>query len=232
MNTDFSRIVTLLRKERGLSQKQAAMELGVSQALLSHYEKGIRECGLDFVVRIADYYDVSCDYLLGRSADRKGATLSFEDVLPPVTTEDAADKGKGNALIALNKTLVQNSLNVIFDVLEETGSKGLSTVVSSYMMVSIYKMLRAVFIANPKNPQAMFSVTPDLYTGLSSALQDVLETNARCLASGRSTGSYEGVNGAMAPQLSPDVISRKYPEFAPALYNLIRETEEKIKKLS
>ena len=88
------------------------------------------------------------------------------------------------------------------------------------------------FIANPKNPQAMFSVTPDLYTGLSSALQDVLETNARCLASGRSTGSYEGVNGAMAPQLSPDVISRKYPEFAPALYNLIRETEEKIKKLS
>ena len=79
MNSDFSRIMTLLRKERGLSQKQAAMELGVSQALLSHYEKGIRECGLDFVVRIADYYDVSCDYPLGRSADRKGATLDIAE---------------------------------------------------------------------------------------------------------------------------------------------------------
>ena len=54
MNSDFPRILTLLRKERGISQKQAASELSISQALLSHYEKGIRECGLDFVVRAAD----------------------------------------------------------------------------------------------------------------------------------------------------------------------------------
>ena len=64
---EFNRIIKLLRKERGITQKQAAEDLGVSQALLSHYEKGIRECGLDFVVRVADYYNVSCDYLLGRS---------------------------------------------------------------------------------------------------------------------------------------------------------------------
>ena len=70
MTTEFNRIITLLRKERGITQKQAAQDLGVSQALLSHYEKGIRECGLDFVIRVAEYYDVSCDYLLGRSADR------------------------------------------------------------------------------------------------------------------------------------------------------------------
>ena len=69
MNADFPRVLTLLRKERGISQKQAAAELGVSQALLSHYEKGIRECGLDFLVRAADFYSVSCDYLLGRSPD-------------------------------------------------------------------------------------------------------------------------------------------------------------------
>lgn len=65
---EFNRIITLLRKERGITQKQAAQDLGVSQALLSHYEKGIRECGLEFVVKVADYYGVSCDYLLGRSA--------------------------------------------------------------------------------------------------------------------------------------------------------------------
>ena len=64
MGIEFNRIITLLRKERGITQKQAAEDLGVSQALLSHYEKGIRECGLDFVVRVADYYNVSCDYLL------------------------------------------------------------------------------------------------------------------------------------------------------------------------
>ena len=83
MVSDFSRIITLLRKEKGVTQKQAAEDLGVSQALLSHYEKGIRECGLEFVVRVADYYGVSCDYLLGRSADRSGLTLSVEDIPSP-----------------------------------------------------------------------------------------------------------------------------------------------------
>ena len=38
MNSAFPRILTLLRKERGISQKQASVELQVSQALLSHYE--------------------------------------------------------------------------------------------------------------------------------------------------------------------------------------------------
>ena len=56
-----------LRRHRGISQKQAATELGISPALLSHYENGIRECGLDFLLRIAEYYSVSCDYLLGKS---------------------------------------------------------------------------------------------------------------------------------------------------------------------
>lgn len=65
-NHDFPRVLRFLRKERGYSQKKVAEDLGISQALLSHYEKGIRECGLDFVVRVADYFDVSCDYLLGR----------------------------------------------------------------------------------------------------------------------------------------------------------------------
>ena len=75
MGIEFNRIITLLRKERGITQKQAAQDLGISQAQLSHYEKGIRECGLAFVVQVADYYDVSCDYLLGRSADRSGQTI-------------------------------------------------------------------------------------------------------------------------------------------------------------
>ena len=69
-NTSFSRILTLLRKERGLTQKEAAASLGISQALLSHYEKGIRECGLDFVVKAAEFYGVSFDTLGGRYSGR------------------------------------------------------------------------------------------------------------------------------------------------------------------
>ena len=54
MPSDFPRILTLLRKEKAISQKKAATDLGISQALLSHYEKGIRECGLDVLVRVAE----------------------------------------------------------------------------------------------------------------------------------------------------------------------------------
>ena len=67
MSESFPRILKMLRKEKHISQREAAEQLGVSQALLSHYEKGIRECKLDFVVKVADYYNVSCDYLLGIS---------------------------------------------------------------------------------------------------------------------------------------------------------------------
>ena len=80
MNSDFARIITLQRKERHISQKQAATDLGISQALLSHYEKGIRECGLNFLVKIADYYNVSCDYLLGRTPEPEGKTITIEDI--------------------------------------------------------------------------------------------------------------------------------------------------------
>ena len=50
-NSRFANRLSQLRKERDISQKKAAADLGISQALLSHYEKGIRECGLDFVVK-------------------------------------------------------------------------------------------------------------------------------------------------------------------------------------
>ena len=53
--------LSLLRKERGVSQRMAAADLGVSQALLSHYENGIREPGLAFVSKVCDYYPVSAD---------------------------------------------------------------------------------------------------------------------------------------------------------------------------
>lgn len=81
MSTEFSRTLSLLRKERGVSQRMAAADLGVSQALLSHYENGIREPGLAFVVKACDYYHVSADYMLGRTLARDGSMLTPEEVL-------------------------------------------------------------------------------------------------------------------------------------------------------
>lgn len=71
-------ILSELRKAKGISQKEASAQLGISQALLSHYEKGIRECGLGFLVRAADFYGVSCDYMLGRSSSPSGLDTQAE----------------------------------------------------------------------------------------------------------------------------------------------------------
>ncbi len=68
----FAQILSELRREARLSQRKAAADLGISQALLSHYENGAREPGLNFVCRVCDYYNVTADYLLGRSPNPDG----------------------------------------------------------------------------------------------------------------------------------------------------------------
>ena len=65
MAREFAEVFASLRTERRLSQRRVAEDLGVSQALLSHYEKGIRQPRFDFVVRACKYYGVSADYMLG-----------------------------------------------------------------------------------------------------------------------------------------------------------------------
>ena len=68
----FAQILSELRRSSGLSQRKAAADLKISQALLSHYENGAREPGLNFVCRACDYYNVTADYLLGRSPNPDG----------------------------------------------------------------------------------------------------------------------------------------------------------------
>ena len=67
MVRSFPETLSALRREKNISQRTAAAELGISQALLSHYENGVREPGLNFVCKACDYYGVSADYLLCRS---------------------------------------------------------------------------------------------------------------------------------------------------------------------
>lgn len=67
MSVEFAAKLSELRRENNITQKNAAEALGISQALLSHYEKGIRECHLDFVVKAAQFYGVTTDWLLGHS---------------------------------------------------------------------------------------------------------------------------------------------------------------------
>lgn len=227
MNTAFPRIITLLRKERGLSQKQAAADLEISQALLSHYEKGIRECGLDFVVRAADYYGVSCDYLLGRAADKSGAMIAVDEI-PDFDPRAKDPQLRGSLLPVLNKKLIVNSVNVIFDLLQRAGNKGLTTEVSAYLSLAVYEVFRQLYSANPKNPAAMFSVPPYMFQA--ALVGEMSKTAARIgeLAIGHAVDGEEGLSPESAPQILPDTLAEEYPLFASSLFNLLRNAESRL----
>lgn len=70
MDRTFPETLSALRRQKNISQRQAAADLNISQALLSHYENGAREPGLGFVCRACDYYGVTADYLLCRSDEQ------------------------------------------------------------------------------------------------------------------------------------------------------------------
>lgn len=60
-----------LRKQRNITQLKLAIDLNMNQNTISRYETGEREAGYRELIIIADYFDVSIDYLLGRSNNPK-----------------------------------------------------------------------------------------------------------------------------------------------------------------
>ena len=63
----LSERLTHLRKNKGLTLRELSDELGeIKEATISRYEHGRREPKLDTLLKIADYFDCSVDYLLGR----------------------------------------------------------------------------------------------------------------------------------------------------------------------
>ena len=156
MASDFSRTLALLRREKKISQRTAAGDLGVSQALLSHYENGLREPGLSFVVRAADYYGVSCDYLLGRSMARDGSAVPAERMDISVGSEQ-------------EKSQILNAAALLLELAEATGSEQLPHEIEAYLAIAIYKVYRYLYLADPGSIEAVFRAPHDCFDYLCDA---------------------------------------------------------------
>lgn len=59
-----------MRKERGINQQRLAVELNVTQAMISKYELGLSEPDIETICRIAEFFGVSSDYLLEISNEK------------------------------------------------------------------------------------------------------------------------------------------------------------------
>ncbi|MCM1335746.1 MAG: helix-turn-helix domain-containing protein [Bacteroides sp.] len=219
MNNDFPRILSLLRKERHISQKEAAKALGVAQALLSHYEKGKRECGLDFLVRAADFYNVSTDYLLGRSPMRSGSMIA-ESEIPETDARERARFGADISL-TLSKKLLTNSIEVIYSLLAKVGSPRLNGALTNLLNFAVYKAFRLLYRTN-KNNSPMF--------GLSDEMSCPAAQAGEVIAQGIAEEAIN-VTDRDAPEISTTLIETEYPKQAPALLSLLKSSEAQLRKL-
>ena len=78
-----------LREERHLTQNDIAKEIKTSQTNIGRWEKELNEPAASFLIRLADFFQCSTDYLLGREDDFGNITIHTEKPapLPPDTQE-------------------------------------------------------------------------------------------------------------------------------------------------
>lgn len=76
---DLSEKIMILRKEKGYMQTEVAEELGIAPNTLSGYEKGKRKPNSDMVKKMAEFYGVSIDYLLGNDTSIDDLERNFPE---------------------------------------------------------------------------------------------------------------------------------------------------------
>lgn len=67
----FASRIKELRNSKGLTMEQLAKDLSTTRATISNFENEQRKPSLDMVIKIADYFQVSIDYLVGRTDNPK-----------------------------------------------------------------------------------------------------------------------------------------------------------------
>ncbi|MEA4941839.1 MAG: helix-turn-helix transcriptional regulator [Oscillibacter sp.] len=218
MNTEFSRTLSLLRQERGVSQRTAAGDLGISQALLSHYENGIREPGLAFVVRACEYYHVSADFILGRTLSREGGALTDDDIL------NMADQGnilRGSVLATLQSKLISGAVSVLFDLLGKLNDKAAVNEAAQMLNGAIYILFRRLHRASGGN-EAMFSAPAELVSmGLPAAEMKLAEARyVRVLETLRAQGNP-------FPEITGETLGKNYPGSGQCITQVLHSADAK-----
>ncbi len=223
MQSDFSRTLSLLRKEKGISQRAAAKELCISQGLLSHYENGAREPGLAFVNKACNFYNVSADFLLGRTLSRDGTTIGAEELYDYSTEKD--NTLRGSIMATLNKKLLVNSVGLLFDLLGRTGHKGAITAASEYLGAAIYRLFRHLYRADGTQNEDFFSVPARRFLNGAAAADmlcteaDYVEALAACV---KEKGTF--------PPMNNDALAESYPGMYQSLFQIIHTTGERIQR--
>lgn len=107
---EFNELLTSLRESRGLTMKSVAESIGVKPDTYRNYETGRFQPNFDTLSKLADFYGVSTDYLLGRSGDAPDPLQQLH-----VTPQDRAILAAYIALDSKDRTKLVEIISKIAD---------------------------------------------------------------------------------------------------------------------
>ena len=129
----------------------------------------------------------------------------------------------------MDKKLIENSLDILYDKLQESRDKQLVVGVSSYLMLAVYKMFRLLYETSPKNVSGMFRVGSARWDRSADAAMSMAEGDLAAALTGE-----DGTRDSLEPAtlaLSTDQLARDYPRHATSLFNLVKNAEEAMRGL-
>ena len=101
---DFSRIIRELRSEKGLTQEELAQKLGIRCGTYCKWEQNRANASYEDLIKLADFYQVSVDYLIGHTDDLGNVTVI-------TTQENTLNKNERSLLSQFKKlTVVEKDL--------------------------------------------------------------------------------------------------------------------------
>ncbi len=118
----FAQILRQLREDKGLTQEQLASVLGLSQQTIDHYEKKRVSPKIDTVQKIAQYFNVTVDYLLGRT-DAPHGDGYYSDPEAAAYAQQIFDDPKLKILFDASKKLTKEDIDFVVKMVQKMQPK-------------------------------------------------------------------------------------------------------------
>lgn len=118
--------LTKLRKNNGLTQEALAKKLGIPRSTYSNYENGKREPDIETIRKIASFFGVSTDFLLGYTNDphpKKASEMTEVEIEDFINNPKIRPKYKGRELTPQEIEKVSKMLDVILERMDNEDKK-------------------------------------------------------------------------------------------------------------
>ena len=100
---EFKDILKYLRKRENISQAELALRLGVTPSAIGNYESGTRKPSYEIEEAIADYFNVTIDFLRGTDSERRHISNEEYDIILAFRSSDDLSKEMGRRILGLSK---------------------------------------------------------------------------------------------------------------------------------